>query len=105
MTTLPKAQFLSQLTKKADDGCVESRVKLDKLRNRTNDLVDSVSDLVFVARDAVLDSLSGDSYLVRSSLEEQVDTRIVVMLQGDDIFYESLDEPYRRTVIASVRVP
>ncbi|MEO8268384.1 MAG: glycosyltransferase family 4 protein, partial [Aureliella sp.] len=29
-------------------------------------------------------------------LRRQVDSRIVVMLQGDDIFYESLDEPYRQ---------
>ena len=36
-------------------------------------------------------------------LRRQVDTRVVVMLQGDDIFYESLEEPYRQQAIHELR--
>ena len=36
-------------------------------------------------------------------LRRQVDSRMVVMLQGDDIFYDSLEEPYRQQAIRELR--
>ncbi|MCA9181241.1 MAG: hypothetical protein KDA51_07300, partial [Planctomycetales bacterium] len=36
-------------------------------------------------------------------LKSQVDSQIVVMLQGDDIFYESLEEPYRQQAMDELR--
>ncbi|MEZ6153915.1 MAG: glycosyltransferase family 4 protein, partial [Pirellulaceae bacterium] len=36
-------------------------------------------------------------------LKSQVDSQIVVMLQGDDIFYDSLEEPYRQQAMDELR--
>lgn len=38
-----------------------------------------------------------------AELKRQVDCRVVVMLQGDDIFYDSLEEPYRQQAMVELR--
>ncbi len=84
---LPKSRVLARLVREANAGCVNSRKLLDEIRKRSCDLVDSVTDLVALTKDSVLNTLSKDDYLLRTSFEQRVDRAIAQIKAG------SLDEP------------
>ena len=94
LRSIPGPGAFRDLCRRADEGDPRAREKLDRMISEAPDLVDRSLDAVGAAKRLVLDSICGESYFLRESVNQKLSGTVDHMLgqAGDDPICRMLAE-------------